>query len=800
MRIPFFICNKERCNSRIVNFRYMFIYMQVRIKRFPGRVISNLLFCSLFKNVFCKYKIAGIVYFLFIQASTVEAQLKSARQIISPYRNVFVKPSGQVPATVAADAPLLGNGYVAATIAGPPEQQNYYLARNDFWRLKSGLNESFPAVLGKLQISIPALKAASYRIEQDIYNAVTIASFSKGDTSVGIRSIMAATKDWLIIEVHNNGRSTVAGSATLLLPGNDQFHINPPLENKFPDTTASGQNKNGLQWMQRGFIKDVDISTMAAAACKILNHPSNQFSVAPGQTIRIICAVSGNFKSGNGLSFVQQQVQQATVNEIEKTKQQHLQWWHRFWNESYIDVADSVIEHQYYKSQYNMASCSRDPRFPPGIFGSWVTKEIPAWNGDYHLNYNYSAPFYALYSSNHLQQALPYEAPLLAFMQRGAYYAKKVTQIPGAVLYPVGIGPLGIESTRKNELMIQHGSGYIKSGEVEDEGLFFGQKSNAAYCAVNFSMQFYRTYDAVFAKRIYPYMRAVAVFWQHYLKKEGNRYVIENDAIHEGTIGTKNAILSLGLVPMVLQTAIDMSILLGVDQELRSDWKEKKEKIAAFPVQIRNGKKVFRYSEEGTAWWNDNTLGIQHIYPAGQIGLCSDSSLLQIARNTIAEMQRWKDFNGSNSFFPAAVRVGYNPDTILAKLHEYSLHTYSNGFQLNNPHGIENCSTVPNTINEMLCMSNQNVLRVFEVWPKTQDASFSSVRCEGAFLVSAALQNREVRFVKILSEKGRICNFQNPWPQKQVLVKSNMRKTERRSGERIQLQTVAGEELLITSL
>jgi hypothetical protein len=397
-----------------------------------------------------------------------------------------------------------------------------------------------------------------------------------------------------------------------------------------------------------------------------------------------------------------------------------------------------------------------------------------------------------------LQQALSYEAPLLAFMQRGAYYAKKITKIPGAVLYPVGIGPLGIETTRKNELMIHYRNDFINDGQTEAEGLFFGQKSDAAYCAVNLSMQFYHTYDAAFARRVYPYIKAVAIFWQHYLKRENDRYVIENDAIHEGTIGTKNPILSLGLVPMVLQTAIDMSILLGVDQDLRYDWKEKKERIAAYSVQLRNGKEVFRYSEKGTDWVDGNTLGIQHIYPAGQIGLNSDSTLLQLARNTIAEMQRWNDQNGSNSFFPAAVRIGYNADTILAKLHDYSTYTYSNGFQRNNPHGIENCSTVPNTINEMLCMSNQNELRLFEVWPREQDASFFSIRCEGAFLVTSMLRNREVQFVKIMSEKGRICNLQNPWPGKLVLVKSNKRKTEKLNGKKVKIKTVPGEELLIT--
>src|SRR5690242_8467741 len=94
------------------------------------------------------------------------AQMKTAKQVIVRYRNLFTAPPSKVPGNVAVDGPLLGNGFTAITIAGPPEQQNYYLARNDFWRLKSGLNTTFPAVLGNLKVEMPALLGASYQIEQ----------------------------------------------------------------------------------------------------------------------------------------------------------------------------------------------------------------------------------------------------------------------------------------------------------------------------------------------------------------------------------------------------------------------------------------------------------------------------------------------------------------------------------------------------------------------------------------------------------------------------------------------------------
>src|SRR5215471_20684602 len=82
---------------------------------------------------------------------SAKSQSLSAQQIIRKHFTQFNAPPSKTPGNVAVDAPLLGNGYAAAALAGPPEHQTYFLARNDFWRLKSGYNESFPAVLGKLQ-------------------------------------------------------------------------------------------------------------------------------------------------------------------------------------------------------------------------------------------------------------------------------------------------------------------------------------------------------------------------------------------------------------------------------------------------------------------------------------------------------------------------------------------------------------------------------------------------------------------------------------------------------------------------
>jgi hypothetical protein len=719
---------------------------------------------------------------------------EQAASIISKHVIRFTQPGKRIPSQFSVHAPLLGNGFTGIALAGNPEQQVFYAARNDFWRLKSACYETFPLVLGKIELSIPQLKDASFLIEQQLYSATTTARFQKGDLTVTYKTYLSAADDILIVELAMQGKGSVNGSVLLSLPGEKEILNKPPLELAFPGKMERNTTDTGIQTISRAFDESVDIPTKAAAALRMENLPDNNgsFSLEEGKPVRFICAFSSNFKSKDCVAAAVQKVTGCDFNKLSEIEDTHKKWWKDYWEKSFVSIPDAEIERQYYVSLYGTACASRDKDFPPPIFGTWITQEHPGWGGDYHLNYNHMAPYYALYSANRIEQAEPYYTPVLAFVDRGHYYSEKVTKIPEGILFPVGIGPLGIDTSRWSELMEKHRKSWKDAGNVEDDGVFWGQKSNSAYAVVNLSMQFYHTYDKEFTKKVYPFVRDVAHFWENYLKFEDGRYVIYNDAVHEGSIGTKNAILSLGLVHLVMQTVRDMSILLDVDKDKREKWSHIDANLSKYPLQERNGKTVFRLSEEGLAWYNYNTLGIQHIYPAGQIGLDSDPKLREIAVNTINEKQRWIDSNGSNSFFPAAVRVGYDPDSILHHLRRYSQHACPNGFQLDNPHGIENWSTVPNTINEMLCMGHQDVVRLFPVWPRDKDASFSQIRVEGAFLVSAALKNGEVTDVSIFSEKGRPLHLLNPWKNRKVEVKAEDADAQTYESERITISTKPG--------
>jgi hypothetical protein len=696
-----------------------------------------------------------------------------SERIVSQYKTVFNAPPTRVPSRDSVSGPLLGNGDLGVVISGAPEAQRFWISKNNFWRLKDGHRQGGPRLFGGLEVNISALSGGSYLIEQQLYPAITVSRFTKGESTVTMRSCVTATEDCLLVELAVEGKPVEVETRLWAAPGRG--------------SQEELGRKDGILWATKAFTNDVSIPTAAACALtavggkvshpaletvveapvpnpppkrppppKAKSQPGPTFTLRPGEKVPLAVAMQSSFDAKDPLAAAQGLAAGLTAEKIAGLQEQHAQWWREFWAKSLVEIGDPFLEQRYYLSNYLMGSACRDPDFPPGLFALWVTDDDPRWAGDYHLNYNYQAPFYGLYSCNHIEQADTFEQPVLDFMPRGREYSKSELKVRG-VYYPVGIGAKGIQTSSPK--------------------CFLGQKCNAVYCLVNMAARWYATYDVGYAKKVYPFVLAVADFWEDYLKFEGGRYVIHDDSCHENSGPDFNSNMSLGLVRNAFELAVDMSTALGVDSARHEKWRHILKNLSGFATQEKDGVTVFRLTEKGMAWANDNTVEIQHIYPAGAIGLDSDPKLLEVSRNTIRVLNRWIDGNGMNSIYAAAARVGYDPEIILKEMRGMIEKVGQvNGFIQGNVHGAEHCSIVPNAINEMLCMGHGGVLRVFPVWPKNHDARFMNIRAWGAFLVSSALKGGEVQFVRIHSERGRDCTLVNPWPGKGVDVYLNFRR------------------------
>ena len=531
----------------------------------------------------------------------------------------------------------------------------------------------------------------------------------------------------------------------------------PTVDIELPDTCNSDNSEfveNGINCFVRKFGgDDVERESAVILCCRQIDE-----CISDGfRTARYGIAVVTNFDDEK---YVEKAVGMASDCNYEDDKVRTEEKWKSFFSASKVTLEDKEIESFYNSSLYHLAGCMGNKEFPPGLFGNFVTDDFFPWAGDYHMNYNYEAPYYCIFSSNHPELFDGYMVPVNDMTEN----AKKFAKFFGCrgYAFPVSFGPKALDV-------------YTQKDCKEHGVLFLGQKSHAAYACVIPVMHWFSTYDKEYAlENYYDFVLNTAAFWEDYLVKKNGRYIIKNDAAHEipyyrgekfryithkGQIEAVNAINSLGLVKLLFNGIYDMAKELNLNPEKYPVWEDIIENLSDFPTFIKKGKRCFRYSKRGIRWRDDNTVGLQHIYPASQIGLSSDEKLLKIAKNTYFINDRRLDDNGSNSYLPAGARIGVDPafliEGIKQNIKEFGL---PNRLFRHHGGGIEHLTMVPATINEMLMQSHQGVIRLFPCWDRKMSASFENLRADGAFLVSSELKNGQIASLKIKSIQGRKCN------------------------------------------
>ena len=438
----------------------------------------------------------------------------------------------------------------------------------------------------------------------------------------------------------------------------------------------------------------------------------------------------------------------------------HAAWWADFWGKSGVELPDEKLELYWYAGLYAVACCARNKKFPPGLWGAYSTADGMGWFGDYHLNYNYEGPFYALTSSNHPELTACYASPLNDFLPIAKRYASEFLGVRGAY-YPVGIGPLGLETDYRPDTK-EHGH------------LFLGQKSNGSYAAVVPVMHWYGTRDKAFAKReYYDFLLSIGEFWENYLVLEDGVYQDYNDALHEvgwwaganympdkaEGLDDKNPLLSSCLIRMVMKALIDLSTELGENTDKIAVWQDILNRLPAIDTYEASGITYLRC--KANAEFLDELI-MECVYPMGQIGRYLTPEIYEAARNSHKALAVWDSHNRFCSFYPAAARLGFPAEEIIGHIHEVienrglpnGMFRYAGG-------GLENSSAIPSTVNEMLLQSYEDILRLFPVWDHSRDARFHGLRAKGAFLVDATLENQKIR-AEILSEQGLPLTLETP--------------------------------------
>jgi hypothetical protein len=450
--------------------------------------------------------------------------------------------------------------------------------------------------------------------------------------------------------------------------------------------------------------------------------------------------------------------------------------WKEFWSHSAVVFEDRELERIWYHNQYFLACCLRARKTAPGLFGNWTTGNLgTAWHGEYCLDYNEQQIYWGVFSSNHVEQHLPYVEICLNLLGIGETFARENMGYPGI---------------------------YCNSATFPVPSQTFApiippyayQISSTPWTVQSLWWHYLYTQDMDYLRRVYPVLRAAAQFLAAYPKKgaDGKYHIIptvspENWGLTVDYRLNKDCILDLALTKFVLDAAGQAAQILAQDEDARSQWAEVGANLAPYPKCK---------GPYGEVWADVRDAPVEHVYnipvtlgpvfPAEQVGIGRHEEQLEIGRRSAATVR----LRGGNDLV-------YQP-LILARLGMLDLKWFKNqvaycllpngtagdrvrqmdggytdstdfDFMMHMGVWTENLS-LPAVLNECLLQSYTGTIRLF---PNTQNlgpAKFVNLRAAGAFLVSASYDGKTISEISLHSERGMTVRLANPWQAAEVHV------------------------------
>ena len=504
----------------------------------------------------------------------------------------------------------------------------------------------------------------------------------------------------------------------------------------------------------------------------------------------------------DNVAFAKQEVTRLAQIPAKQLQQETENHWKEFWSRSAVEFEDLELERIWYYNQYLLACCLREGKVAPGLFGNWTSGKIGTpWHGDYHMNYNTQQVFWGVFSSNHVDQHLPYVDLCENLLPMAESFAREKLGLPGA-FFP-------------------HTAYPVPSQVAPYPAPPWGYEvCETPWTVQSLWWQYRYTLDKDFLQRIYPILRAAARCVVAYVRKESDgKYHIVPTASPENWGCTvdfrlnKDCIMDLALTEFLLDAVAEASQILDVDAEECPRWSEVRANLAPYPQTE---------GPEGEVWLDVLNAPAEHVYnvpvtlapvfPGEQVGIGRGEERLEIAKHTARTIR----LDGGNDLvFQPLIRarlgmldldwfkreVGYCllPNGVANDRVRQIDGKYNDqvNFDYMMRMGVftENLS-LPAVLNECLMQSYTDVIRLFPNTHKLGPARFQNLRAAGAFLVSAVFDGKTVSELTLLSEKGATVRLVNPWPQtglRAIRMRDDQPVRVAAKGEIIEFPTKAGE-------
>lgn len=486
--------------------------------------------------------------------------------------------------------------------------------------------------------------------------------------------------------------------------------------------------------------------------------------------------------------------------------------WDAYWRRSAVALDDELLERTWYWNLYFLRCALRPGVTCPGLFANWSYRQIGvAWHGDYHMNYNTQQPFWATFSSNHVDLHLPYVDLVDHLLPISRKWARDYYGLRGAY-YPHSAYPVEMN---------------IMPYPVPDWGW---EICETPWTVQSLWWHYLYTQDANFLRqRAFRPIKEAVLFLVDYMQRPeargerwgDDRYHIfptvppELYGLRPGFKLNHDCLVDLTLTKFVFKAFQESCAILDCQSEETELLAALGNILAHFPdyptTPSKAGEVFVSVPGENPEVVYNTPNSLMTVFPGEDHGLHSPPEEFAIAansyRNHLTEGGNelvFLNLQGARlgmldlERFKRQINYCLLPNGTCADMVLQVKGRYADTmpFDFMAPMGIwfENFA-LPAVINECLLQSYNGVIRLFPNWPLDRRAEFRTLRAAGAFLVSAACDKGEVQWVEIHSEAGGTLRLIVPWTngaqvhtgEREFLVGNGVVEIATRQGETLRL-------------
>lgn len=477
-------------------------------------------------------------------------------------------------------------------------------------------------------------------------------------------------------------------------------------------------------------------------------------------------SISSKNKESDKALTAKQTVSNSLESGRSSALESHVTWWKTFWDKATIIVPDPILQNQWYMEMYKLGAAARQGAPPISLQSVWTADngKLPPWKGDFHHDLNTQLSYWPAYSGNHLDLEQGFIDWLTNYKSTFKKYTKEY------------YGTNGLNVPGVTTLTGDPMGGWIQYAFGPTVGAWLGQ---------HFYLHWRYSMDRNFLKNdAYPWIKEVAIHFDELseLDENGKRKLplSSSPEIHNNSRDawfSEITNFDLSLVRWTYAHAAELALELGLQEEA-DRWTNTLQEWPEYAIDHK-GLMVapgLPYKES-----HRHFSHLMAIHPLGLLDVSHGEEEKNIIAKTIANLDhigtsQWVGY--SYSWLGNLKARALDGEGAAKALKDFATSfVLPNSFHVNGdqsgtgksdltyrPFTLEGNFAFAAGLQEMLIQSHTGTINIFPAIPKDwKDAGFSQLRTEGAFLVSAKRKSGEVKWVKILSEKGGELRMKNPF-------------------------------------